>query len=237
MGKTKNKNKRKRKTHLGCRPSFRPIWPTLPHGLSRAPAISLTRGTRCPVSYHVRGSPHRVAGHWRVTWFVSHFPLLRATKPVSTSCARFRRSVRDRWGQVVRSIALTPTDFAQRPPISPANLPRQNLTPRTTLRCTKASVVDSFHSSPFSPAPPSASSREFRSPKPPPLPVPSRRRHLGQSAPPEPRKGVKGLRLALLVLAGDRTPRLINCAVSISSSESHDHRESTSRRELCACDP
>jgi hypothetical protein len=38
-----------------------------------------------------------------------------------------------------------------RTPISPANLPRQNRTTRTTLRCLKASVADSFHSSPFFP--------------------------------------------------------------------------------------
>jgi hypothetical protein len=43
--------------------------------------------------------------------------------PVSTSYARFRRSVRDRWDQAVRSIALTATEFTQRPPKSPVNSP------------------------------------------------------------------------------------------------------------------
>jgi hypothetical protein len=53
--------------------------------------------------------------------------------PVGTSCARLRHSVHDRWVQAVRSIALTLTDSARRPPISPANFPHQDRTAWTTL--------------------------------------------------------------------------------------------------------
>jgi hypothetical protein len=59
MGKTKNKNKRKRKTHLGCRPSFRPIWPTLPHSppFPRSSHLTDTWGpqaSHCPFSWKPR---------------------------------------------------------------------------------------------------------------------------------------------------------------------------------------
>jgi hypothetical protein len=59
MGKTENKNKRKRKTHLGCRPSFRPIWPTLPHSppFPRSSHLTDTWGpqaSHCPFSWKPR---------------------------------------------------------------------------------------------------------------------------------------------------------------------------------------
>jgi hypothetical protein len=52
----------------------------------------------------------------------------------------------------------------------------------------------------------------------------ARRRHLEPSASPVLREGVQGLRLALLMLARDRTRHWINCVVGKCSSESANHR-------------